>query len=151
MINRSGFSKHKIGKRFKKGECAKGCEKGWFKAGHNIHSHGTGHEFIKEGRVYIKVTSNLRPPMKNFKPKARWVWEQHHGEIPKGMIITFKDNNPINCDISNLLLIPRSEFSRLIKKFNFANEPSELKPVIRSLSLLEKTIEEKQCKQQFMK
>ena len=85
MINRARFSKHKIGKRFKKGEYPKGCEKTWFKAGHDIHSHGIEHEFVKEGRVFIKVTSNLRPPMKNFKAKARWVWEQHHGEIKKAV------------------------------------------------------------------
>jgi hypothetical protein len=39
----------------------------------------------------------------------RAVWEEHHGPIPKGMIIAFKDSNKLNCDIDNLVMITQSE------------------------------------------
>lgn len=39
----------------------------------------------------------------------RAVWEQHNGPIPKGMVVTFKDSNKLNCDIDNLMLITKGE------------------------------------------
>jgi len=39
----------------------------------------------------------------------RYVWRQHYGEIPKGMIIAFRDGNALNCDIGNLECISRKE------------------------------------------
>lgn len=39
----------------------------------------------------------------------RAVWEEHHGKIPEGMTVSFRDSNRLNCDISNLMLITRGE------------------------------------------
>jgi len=39
----------------------------------------------------------------------RYLWEQKYGSIPKGMIIIFKDKNPLNCTIENLEMISRAE------------------------------------------
>jgi hypothetical protein len=39
----------------------------------------------------------------------RAVWEEHNGPIPKGMVVTFKDSNKLNCDIDNLVLISKGE------------------------------------------
>lgn len=47
--------------------------------------------------------------------KAKWVlyqrylWEQKNGKIPKGMLIIFKDKNPLNCVLENLEMISRIE------------------------------------------
>lgn len=47
--------------------------------------------------------------------KAKWVlyqrylWEQKNGSIPKGMLIAFKDKNPLNCVLENLEMISRIE------------------------------------------
>lgn len=41
--------------------------------------------------------------------KHRYVWKQHHGEIPQGMCVAFRDGNRQNCDISNLMLITEAE------------------------------------------
>lgn len=38
----------------------------------------------------------------------RHIWEQHNGPIPTGHIVTFKDGNRHNCDISNLVLTSRA-------------------------------------------
>lgn len=39
----------------------------------------------------------------------RAVWEEHNGPIPDGMLVAFKDNDKLNCDISNLMLISMGE------------------------------------------
>lgn len=39
----------------------------------------------------------------------RYVWEQHNGPIPEGNVIIFKDSDPLNCDIDNLLMISNGE------------------------------------------
>jgi hypothetical protein len=65
-----------------------------------------GYERIdsKDGYVYVKVDSG-----RGFVLKHRWLWEQAHGEIPKGYVVTFIDGNKTNCTIENLRLISRRE------------------------------------------
>lgn len=46
----------------------------------------------------------------------RAVWIEHNGEIPDGMVVTFRDGNKQNCDINNLTLITRGENAALAKK-----------------------------------
>lgn len=43
----------------------------------------------------------------------KYLWETNIGDIPKGYIISFKDENPYNVDIDNLYLITRSALSFL--------------------------------------
>jgi hypothetical protein len=40
---------------------------------------------------------------------GRHVWEQHHGPIPKGHAVVFKDGRRDNCDIANLECISRRD------------------------------------------
>lgn len=59
-----------------------------------------GYERIdKNGYVLVKVEGERK-----MVPKHRHVWQQHHGPIPKGMLVTFRDGNRRNCDIENLEL-----------------------------------------------
>lgn len=46
----------------------------------------------------------------------RAVWEEHNGPIPKGMVVTFKDSDRLNCDISNLMLITKGVNASLTRK-----------------------------------
>jgi hypothetical protein len=39
----------------------------------------------------------------------RYLWEQAFGEIPKGMIVAFKNGDAMDCQIENLKLISRKE------------------------------------------
>jgi HNH endonuclease len=51
----------------------------------------------------------------------RWVWLNHFGEIPTGMDIHHRDENPSNNDISNLLMLTTSQhlkFHWKARKFN---------------------------------
>jgi len=53
---------------------------------------------------------------RNWKPKHRVVWEQHHGELPEGMTVVFLDRNHSNCDISNLYAVDGKTLREMGKK-----------------------------------
>lgn len=61
-----------------------------------------------DGFKAIKVKMD-GPQPKKWKPLHRKVWEDHNGPIPEGMVITFKDSNPLNCELDNLLMVSKRE------------------------------------------
>ena len=78
-----------------------------FKTGHKPHNtRAVGTECVHaDGYVWLKTEQG--PVLKH-----RWTWEQHHGKVPDGYIVAFRDGNRQNCDIDNLYLISRQENSR---------------------------------------
>lgn len=89
----------------KKGVCAAGCEKTWFRKGAIPKNYRpVGSERVNVGG-YIEV--KVADPNK-WKLKHRVIWESANGKIPKDCIIIFKDNDKTNMVIDNLLLIKRS-------------------------------------------
>lgn len=96
---------HEPANKGKKGTCAAGCERTWFKKGHVPAGHRpVGSERVNvDGYIEIKVAEpNI------WKLKHRVVWESANGRIPKGCIILFRDNDKTNTEIDNLLLVRRS-------------------------------------------
>lgn len=75
-----------------------------FKKGHTPHNYKpVGSERInRDGYIEVKV----KDP-KTWKLKHRIVWEAAHGSIPKDSVIIFRDGNPQNVDLDNLLLITK--------------------------------------------
>jgi len=69
----------------------------------------------RDGCISIRKDSHTHPYKFIRLAKGKWqflhryTWEQHHGYIPNGMIITFIDGDSMNCDISNLRMISRAE------------------------------------------
>lgn len=57
-----------------------------------------------DGYIEIKVAD----PSK-WELKHRFVWEENNGKIPAGMNLIFKDNNPLNIKLDNLMLVSRAE------------------------------------------
>lgn len=57
-----------------------------------------------DGYIEIKVAD----PSK-WELKHRFVWEESNGKIPAGMNLIFKDNNPLNVKLDNLMLVTRAE------------------------------------------
>jgi hypothetical protein len=91
-----------------------------------------GYERVsKDGYLEVRVS------MGKFKAKHRLIWEQHNGPVPAGMIVVFKDRNPMNATIENLELITRGEnmLRNTVHRY-----PAELKETIRTLNKLKKTI-----------
>lgn len=88
----------------KKGTCAAGCEKTWFRTG-NIPANyrPVGSERVNvDGYIEVKVADPDR-----WKLKHRVVWESVNGKIPEGYMVIFRDNDKTNTGIENLLLIRR--------------------------------------------
>jgi len=70
-----------------------------------------GHETLRHDcYIYVKIAEG------KWKEKHRWLWEQHHGPIPPGGLVVFRDRNRLNCTIENLELITRAEHARRNRK-----------------------------------
>lgn len=89
------------------------------------------------GLVIVKVAEvdpSTGAPTR-WKPKHFIVWEAHHGPIPQGMCLTFRDCNKLNNAIENLELISK----KLMMRLNLAGywtAPPELRPSLRAIAEL---------------
>ena len=91
----------------------------------------------KDGYIEIKV----KEP-RTWMLKHRYIWQQHHGEVPKGSMVVFKDGNRKNTDISNLLLITRGLNARLTKMgLQGAREAGAIEQAVMAARLEEKIVE----------
>ena len=69
------------------------------------------------------------------------VYEQGHGPVPKGMVVSFKDGDKTNCEPDNLMLISKAELLNLNQK-GYKDLPADLKPSVLALAKLQvKTFE----------
>lgn len=137
-----------LGKRFEKGnqshnkgkkmspEVYEKVKQFFFIKGHKPHNERMdGHEHITHnGYVRIKHKGSLVL-------KQRVVYEENHGPIPEGMVVTFLDGNRQNFEIENLALITMAENANRNQIHHY---PEELKSVIKTLNKLKKKINEKQ-------
>lgn len=89
---------------------------------------------------YIEISIPERNPYTGaptrYKQKHVWLWEMKNCRVPKGHVLIFKDGNPLNCVIDNLLLIKRGELLAL-NLHNYRETLSELKPSVLALAKLE--------------
>jgi len=103
-----------------------------FKPGHKPHN--TRHDgaiSIRDGYKYIRVSES------NWQPLHRHVWEKEHGPIPEGLNLVFKDQDRMNCQLSNLELIDNAE---LMSRNTIHRYPEELVRTIKMNSKLNKVI-----------
>lgn len=68
----------------------------------------------KDGYIEIKIEDSNR-----WKLKHIYVWEKKNGKIPKGYALLFLDGNKQNVNISNLMLIKRSELL-IMNRYNLS-------------------------------
>lgn len=68
--------------------------------------------------LYIKVKNDLvrERGIKNYMPYHYFVLEENGIKLKKNQCVKFKDNNPLNCKIENLLVISNSTFGYMSKK-----------------------------------
>lgn len=113
-----------------------------FKKGNEPHNtHYLGHERIsKDGYIEISVdeTNPHTGYERRYVLKHRWLWEQAHGPVPKGMALKCKgdrqDTDPSNWEIVSRALLPRlsGRYGR-----GYDEAPADLKPVILTVAKLE--------------
>jgi len=94
-----------------------------------------GHERIDaEGYVWVRVA------LGKYVLKHRYVWEQVHGELPKGSVLRFKDGNKQHCELSNLEMIDRREH---MSRNTIQRYPEEVKQAIKTVAKLKRVIAKK--------
>lgn len=94
----------------------------------------------KDGYLQRKATDTGYPP-RDWVGVHILLWREHHGEIPAGHIVVFRDRNKHNIDIDNLELISRAENCR---RNSIHRYPPELKAGMRTLARLKRAIQEKE-------
>jgi hypothetical protein len=98
----------------------------WFPKGHRPHNTKPADGVItirtdkKTGRQY----QYIREGLSRWEPLHRHLWRQHHGKIPRGKVVVFKDGNPMNCVIDNLELLTYQEN---MMRNTIQNLPTELR------------------------
>jgi len=97
-----------------------------------------------DGYLRIKV-ANAAPGeatgygnMKVWPLLQRHVWQEHHGAIPDGLMVAFKDGDRTNCAIENLVLMSRADNAR--RNSMWANYPRELAEVIQLAGVLKRKL-----------
>jgi hypothetical protein len=137
--------------RFKKGETPwnknktgyMGPNKTSFKPGNKPHNT----KWLYFERVGKRGITEISVPEENpytgfprrFKAKHVWLWEQYNGTVPDGHVVAFKDGDPQNITIGNLMMLSRAELLRLNQK-QYKQAPEEIKPVLVTLAKVEAKI-----------
>lgn len=107
------------------------AQKSQFKKGQKpINQRPVGSERIcsKGGFVMVKVAEP-----RTWRMKHVIEWEKHNPPLKKGECVTFKDNNPLNWHIDNLMLVTRAQLA-VMNKFGLCKAPAELKESARTLA-----------------
>ncbi|VUD48618.1 hypothetical protein TDB9533_01269 [Thalassocella blandensis] len=90
----------------------------------------------RDGYTEIKVPKPN--PYTNAKTRYRlkhlWVWENAGREIPAGHALIFKDGNKKNCNLDNLVCVPRSVLLLANRHLNYSEYPPELKETIINIA-----------------
>ena len=85
-----------------------------FRAGH------TPHNKLPIGSIIMKADGymwqKLGEGARDWRQKHLLVWEEAHGPIPDGHVITFKDGDKTNYDLDNLALITMAESIELTRR-----------------------------------
>lgn len=98
----------------------------------------------KDGILQRKVNDD-------FPPKRRWrsvhsiVWEEHHGPVPPGHVVVFKNRNRADIRIDNLECIPRRS---LMARNTVHNLPAPLPELIQLRSAIKAQITRKERKRE---
>lgn len=109
----------------------------WFQKGQLPHNtKADGHVSVRrdaDGREYYWI----RLALGKWKHLHRHLWEQAHGAVPDGHVVTFKDGNQKHCVLENLECITEAE--RLARTC-VHNLPEELKRTVQAKGVLKRMI-----------
>lgn len=92
----------------------------------------------KDGYVWIKVAEenpHTGAPAR-FRQKHHLVWEEVNPPVPEGHVLTFINNDRLDCRLENLRMISRRELA-WINKLGFAKAPAELREAVLATAALE--------------
>lgn len=98
----------------------------------------------KDGYLQRKITDTGYPP-NDWVGVHILIWEQHHGSIPPGHVVVFKDKNKTNLALNNLECITRVE---LMKRNTHRNLPKELSQLITLRGAITRQIRKRERNEQ---
>jgi hypothetical protein len=110
-----------------KGISYPGTEATQFKKGEKPHTWrpiGT-ERHSKEGYLQRKMT-DTGVTRKDYVAVHHLVWREHHGDVPEGYRVTFKDRNKANIVIENLELVSIADMMRRNTLHNYPKELAEI-------------------------
>lgn len=84
--------------------------------------------------VYEKVAEPNKWRMKHILE-----WERHNGPVPKGKVIIFADGDSLNTDISNLVMVDRSQLA-VMNRWNIKGGSKELTETAANIASLKMQI-----------
>lgn len=93
----------------------------FFKKGQKPHNtKWDGYERVNaDGYTEVRIADRV------FIGKHRLLWEQHHGQVPKGMCVIFADGDKTNFNLENLVCVSRGELVTLNKNKKYGPEIAE--------------------------
>ena len=107
-------------------EALERSKKTWFKKGHRpTNELPVGSIVVNSDGYKLRKKQAEGTLWERWEHLHRAVWEEHNGPIPEGMMVSFKDSNKLNCDISNLMLITRGE-NRVMTRWGYRSEDPDL-------------------------
>ncbi len=113
-----------------------------FKPGHKPHTwQPVGAERVTQDGYLERKVTDTGCTRRDYQAVHRLVWIEHHGEIPAGHVVVFKDALPKheNIIIDRLELITRAE---LASRNTIHRYPPDVKQVIRLQRKLERKVKE---------
>lgn len=116
-----------------------GQEKGWFKKGNKPKNYmPLGSVRIVEGYLQVKVSD---PNKWEF--LSVHIWKEAGREIPKGSRLVFKDCNPMNCTLENLMVVSLRHHMQLNKQ-NLRSKNADITETQVNLLKLKDAIRERE-------
>ena len=85
-----------------------------------------------DGYIEVKIAE----PNK-WRQKQRVVWEAAHGPVPADSVVSFKDGNKQNCELSNLRVMTKADN---LRRTSLHNYPEEVREVIHMRAVLRRHI-----------
>ena len=93
---------------------------------------------LVDGYQEIKVAEGMR----QWKQLHRVIWERLNGDIPKSMILVFRDKNKLNTSITNLELITRQQ--NMKRNSYHENYPKEIQILIQLTGAVNRQINKRE-------
>lgn len=128
----------------RKGYCAPGCEKGWFKPGERrgvavkLYKPIGSERMSKDGYLERKIHDGM-PLQLRWRAVHLIRWEEINGPLPEGHALKCLDGDRTNTDPSNWEAIPRAMLPRLAGRWRLGYDeaPAKLKPTVMAIAKLE--------------
>jgi hypothetical protein len=129
----------------RKGECAPGSEKTWFRKGNrtgranHVYQPVGAERMGKSGYLERKINDDM-PFHRRWRAVHLIEWEAAHGPIPAGHCLKCLDGDRTNTAPDNWIAVPRALLPRLTGRWQsvpYDTAPPELKPLLLTIARLE--------------